>query len=104
VRDVIAIDHNLKLEPILSFFKRGTSHLAIVTRVQNIASRDPTLTNLGIVTLEDILEELLQEEIEDEREAQDRRGERQRLRQRIVRAFSDCRAQAVLNRAELVAI
>lgn len=71
VRDVIAIDHQMKLEPILGFFKRGHSHMAVVTKVHEEPGMDPTLKKVGIITLEDIIEELLQEEIEDEREVGD---------------------------------
>ena len=71
VRDVIAIDHEMKLEPILGFFKGGNSHMAVVTKVVEEPGMDPKLTKIGIVTLEDIIEEILQEEIEDEREAVD---------------------------------
>lgn len=33
IRDVILIDHSTKLEPILSFFKKGDTHMGIVTMV-----------------------------------------------------------------------
>lgn len=33
VRDVILIDHHTNLEPILSYFKKGDTHLGIVTKV-----------------------------------------------------------------------
>lgn len=104
VRDVVAIDHQMKLEPILAFFKRGQSHMAIVTRVFEEPGVDPRLEKIGIVTLEDIIEELLQEEIEDEVEVEDRKGQRQKLRHRIVTAFSDNRARSVLNHSESTAV
>jgi metal transporter CNNM len=97
VRDVIAIDHQMKLEPILTFFKKGGSHMAIVTRVHEEVGLDPTLQKIGIVTLEDIIEEILQEEIEDECEVQDHRGDRNKLRQKLVLAFSETKAEQVLN-------
>ena len=104
IRDVIAVDHKMKLEPILGYFKRGHSHMAVVTKVFEQPGSDPTLKKIGIVTLEDIIEEILMEEIEDEREVGDFKGERQRRRQKLVLAFSDRRAEAVLNRAELIAV
>jgi CBS domain containing-hemolysin-like protein len=59
VRDVIAVDHLTKLEPVLSFFKRGHSQMALVTKVHIEVGKDPTLKKIGIVTLEDIIEDLL---------------------------------------------
>jgi CBS domain containing-hemolysin-like protein len=60
VRDVVQIDHQTKLEPLLSFFKKGQSHMAVVTMVeQSKEDKDPELRNVGIITLEDIIEELV---------------------------------------------
>jgi CBS domain containing-hemolysin-like protein len=59
VRDVLAIDHETKLELLLSFFKRGGSPMAIVTRVHQEAGFDPSLKQVGIITQEDIIEEIL---------------------------------------------
>jgi len=56
---VIAVDHLTKLEPVLSFFKRGHSQMALVTKVHIEVGKDPTLKKIGIVTLEDIIEDLL---------------------------------------------
>lgn len=82
MREVIAIDHKTKLEPVLQFFKRGEFQMAIVTQVVEDPEgmADPVLKKVGIVTLEDIIEELLQEEIEDERDAKDTRVDRRRMR------------------------
>jgi CBS domain containing-hemolysin-like protein len=82
VREVIAIDHKTKLEPVLRFFKRGEFQMAIVTQVTEDPEglTDPVLKKVGIVTFEDIIEELLQEEIEDERDVKEARGERRRIR------------------------
>lgn len=33
VRDVEIIDENTKLDPVLSYFKKGHSHMAVVTKV-----------------------------------------------------------------------
>jgi CBS domain containing-hemolysin-like protein len=60
VRDVVQIDHQTKLEPLLSFFKKGQSHMAVVTMVElSKEDKDPELRNVGIITLEDIIEELV---------------------------------------------
>ena len=104
VREVIAIDENTLLGPILTFFKRGESHIAIVTRVEEVIGGDPILKKIGIVTLEDIIEELLQEEIEDEKELIERMGERTRMKEKLVLLFSDHKASKVLNTQELIAI
>ena len=82
VREVIAIDHRTKMEPVLQFFKRGEFQMAVVTQVVEDPStgNDPALKKVVIVTLEDIIEELLQEEIEDERDAHETRIERRRIR------------------------
>jgi CBS domain containing-hemolysin-like protein len=31
IRDVVVIDHKTKLEPILTYFKKGDTHMGIVT-------------------------------------------------------------------------
>ena len=82
MREVIALDHKTKLEPVLQFFKRGEFQMAIVTQVVEDPKgmADPVLKKVGIITLEDIIEELLQEEIEDERDAKDTRVDRRRMR------------------------
>lgn len=61
VRDVVQIDHTTKLEPLLTFFKKGQSHMAVVTKVEDASeSKDPELKMIGIITLEDIIKELVQ--------------------------------------------
>jgi len=59
VRDVVMIDHNTKLEPILSYFKKGENHMAVVTKVFEEPGKDPELRKIGVISLEDIVEELL---------------------------------------------
>jgi len=67
VKDVIAVDDKDKLEPLLGYFKRGLTHIAIVTRIEKTSdSFDPVRKNIGIVTLEDIIEEIIADEIDDE--------------------------------------
>ena len=60
VRDVIAVDDKDKLEPLLGYFKKGLTHIAIVTSIIPApGGQDPVRKNLGIVTLEDIIEEII---------------------------------------------
>ena len=69
IRDVVAIDANDKLEPLMGFFKRGTTHIGVVTKIKEVDKnivRDPVRINIGIITLEDIIEEIIAEEIDDE--------------------------------------
>ena len=89
IREVIAIDENAKIEPVLSFFKKNDSHLGIVTKVVEQPGLDPELQKIGIITLEDIIEELLQEEIEDEREVEELKGQRRRMKEKLILLFSD---------------
>ena len=61
-----------KLEPLLTFFKKGQSHLAVVTKVdQAIENKDPELKMIGIITLEDIIKELVENKEEEEDEDED---------------------------------
>jgi metal transporter CNNM len=77
VRDVIAVDHQTKLETLMTYLKNDELHMAVVTKVHEEPGMDPTLKKIGIVTLEDIIEEILQEEIEDEQEGNQAKRERQ---------------------------
>ena len=50
----------------LRFDLPGSSHMAIVNRVNNEGEGDPFYEVLGLVTLEDVIEEILKSEIVDE--------------------------------------
>jgi len=65
-RQLIKTWHDTSLEQMLTEFKTGKSHMAIVHRVNNEGEGDPFYENLGIVCLEDVIEEILQDEILDE--------------------------------------
>ena len=54
------------LGSILEEFKKGTTHISIVMKVNNDGEGDPFYECIGIVTLEDIIEEIIQAEIVDE--------------------------------------
>ena len=64
VRNVIQIDLNTRLDPILTYFKKGQSHMGIITKVEQFEDRDPQIKIIGIITLEDIIEELIENEQE----------------------------------------
>jgi len=57
---------DMKLGEVLTAFKRGRSHMAVVRDVNNAGDTDPFYEIKGIITLEDIIEEILGEEISDE--------------------------------------
>lgn len=89
VRDVVQIDHETKLEPVLTFFKKGQSHMAVVTRVDQVENKDPELKMIGIITLEDIIEELVDKK--DDNDEEDEYGKDKNLKQKekLVLLFSD---------------
>jgi CBS domain containing-hemolysin-like protein len=61
---MVLVDHDDKLEPIFGYFKRGMTHIAVVTQTKTaayevkgkICYRDPVKEVIGIVTMEDIIE------------------------------------------------
>ena len=90
VRDVIQIDHHTKLEPLLSFFKKGQSHMAVVTRVEiSHDGKDPELKMVGIITLEDIIEELVENKEDENEDFTELKGEKLRHKEKLVLIFSD---------------
>jgi CBS domain containing-hemolysin-like protein len=86
VRDVVQIDHMTKLEPVLSFFKKGQSHMAVVTKIEQVEDRDPELKMIGIITLEDIIEELVDKQDEDDNYTKD---QNHKQKEKLVLLFSD---------------
>lgn len=71
IRDVVHINEQDRVEPLLGYFKKGLTHIGIVNTVPEVREgekKDPTPEVIGIVTLEDIIEEIIQDEIEDEYE------------------------------------
>lgn len=63
--------------------------MAIVVKAEEQEGRDPELTKVGIITLEDILEEILQHDDLDDSETNELRGERGRVKEKLVLLFSD---------------
>ena len=70
LRERTFIDSTTTCLQVLSYFKQGGTHLAIVTKVVTGDSNDPYLKKIGLITLEDIIEEILDAEIEDEFEGE----------------------------------
>eukprot|EP00921_Rhytidocystis_pertsovi_P000558 GHVQ01001033.1.p1 GENE.GHVQ01001033.1~~GHVQ01001033.1.p1 ORF type:complete len:670 (-),score=84.04 GHVQ01001033.1:1562-3571(-) len=68
-RKVYAVDNDTTLLSLLTDFKKGHTHLAVVRRVVTDTEFDPYYEHVGIITLEDIIEEIIQDEIYDEAEA-----------------------------------
>ena len=89
IRDVIAIDQHDKLEPLLGYFKKGMTHIGIVTTTVFDEIKDAFRRVVGIVTLEDIIEEIIAEEIEDEYEPFDEKNARRQVKQKLVMLFTD---------------
>ncbi|EGC36866.1 hypothetical protein DICPUDRAFT_97440 [Dictyostelium purpureum] len=65
-RQLVKTWDDTSLDQMLTEFKTGRSHMAIVHKVNNEGEGDPFYENLGIICLEDIIEEILQDEILDE--------------------------------------
>lgn len=105
IRDVIAIEDIDKLEPLLGYFKKGLTHIGIVTQiVPGEGGRDPTKKVIGIVTLEDIIEDIIQDEIEDEWDVYgDEKNQRKAMKEKLVLLFTDHEAEKVLNEQEIKA-
>lgn len=66
MREMVCIDHDAKLEAVLTYFQKGATHMALVSKVVEEAGRDPFLKKVGLISLEDIIEDLLDAELEDE--------------------------------------
>eukprot|EP00914_Ancora_sagittata_P015080 GHVO01029563.1.p1 GENE.GHVO01029563.1~~GHVO01029563.1.p1 ORF type:complete len:377 (-),score=47.55 GHVO01029563.1:111-1241(-) len=91
-RDVYVVDDDAPLISVLTDFKKGKTHMAVVRRVIDPEGvGDPYYQHVGLITLEDILEEILQDEIIDEFEASAPPGQRQSIdRESVVQAQGFC--------------
>jgi len=105
IRDVVAVDSNDKLEPLLGYFKKGLTHIGIVTETEILEDgRDPTRKIIGVVTLEDIIESIISDKIQDEYEQTEERNKREMMKKKLVLLFNDNEAQSTLNENEIQAI
>eukprot|EP00743_Colponemidia_sp_Colp-15_P011070 GILK01012298.1.p1 GENE.GILK01012298.1~~GILK01012298.1.p1 ORF type:complete len:573 (-),score=81.24 GILK01012298.1:151-1869(-) len=76
LRKPIVVSELTRLPDLLNQFQNGSSHMAVVTRSEDVESYqralqndmdvDPRIEPLGIITIEDVIEQLIQEEIRDE--------------------------------------
>ena len=66
--EAVIIPHNDEIEKIFGFFKKGLTHIAVVSKVfQEDLRKDPVRKVIGIITMEDIIEAIIDDEIEDEK-------------------------------------
>ncbi|KAG6610250.1 putative metal transporter [Phytophthora cinnamomi] len=72
-----------QLGEVLSVFKMGSTHMALVYDVNNSGPGDPFYELKGLVTLEDIVEEILQSKIIDETDSPEARKERENCTDKI---------------------
>ncbi|RLN44439.1 hypothetical protein BBO99_00000879 [Phytophthora kernoviae] len=72
-----------QLGEVLSVFKMGSTHMALVYDVNNFGLGDPFYELKGLVTLEDIMEEILQSKIIDETDSPEAKKERQNCTDQI---------------------
>jgi Mg2+/Co2+ transporter CorB len=63
IREMLLIDYETKLEPILAHFNNDNSHMGVITQVVSEEGKDPVYDKIGIITREDIVEEMIMEEI-----------------------------------------
>jgi len=103
MREMVAIAHDAKLEAVLTYFQKGATHMALVSKVVTEEGRDPYLKKVGLVSLEDIIEEILDAEIEDEYENLNKE-ELRRQKEQLVALFMERTASKVLSEWELSAI
>jgi hypothetical protein len=63
--------------------------MVIITKVVEEVGKDPILTTIGIMTLEDIIKQLLKNEDRPEIVGQSYKGDRKKLKEKLVLLFSD---------------
>ena len=68
LREIVYIDHTTTCLSVLTNFREGGTHIAIVTKVDQEDRTDPFLRKIGLITLEDVIEIILDADIEDEYE------------------------------------
>ena len=103
IKNVIQIQANQKLEPVLAMFKKGFCHMAVVINVVEEEGKDPEYKKVGVITLEDIVEQILQEDIKDEG---DLHGEikQDAIRNKMTMMFRDASGPKDLSEEHKIAI
>lgn len=91
LREVVSINHSSNCLRVLSYFKEGGTHLAIVTKVCTDERKEPYLKKIGLITLEDIIEEILGAEIVDEYEGQ--KEQRRLQKEQLLALFQSHKAE-----------
>ena len=93
------VDHQEKLLPVLTYFKRGQSHMAVVTKIANEGDLDPQHVVIGIITLEDIIEEIVDQQASG-------KSQKDRHREQLIMRFSENlkKHEAQLNEVEAEAV
>jgi metal transporter CNNM len=103
LRDVITIQHDTKLELVLKEFKKGRSHMALVTQPTDDQLGKDTI---GIITLEDVIEAILRAEVVDEADLEKemtKKGIRYH-KQQLITLFAEKSAAKVLSEPEIDAV
>jgi metal transporter CNNM len=102
---MVIVNAEEKLEPIFGYFKRGMTHIAVVTKTIISEYRDPEKKVIGIVTMEDIIEEIIDDEIEDEtRTHLENHENKVKQSKKLSLLFSDTTAQQQLTQEHIYAI
>lgn len=103
IREIVGVDELDNLNDLLSFFKKGMTHICIVTKVVTAGQKDSMIKASGIITLEDIIEEILEDEIEDETQNVKHRMAKL-IKEKLVVLLTNVKAEKVLNANEVQSI
>jgi metal transporter CNNM len=102
MRPIIKINADDKLSGVLSEFKKGKTHIAIVRKVIYEETLDHSYENVGVLTLEDIIEALIQDDIQDEHDIERKRKDKHAKKAALL--FAKEEARFALSAQEILAI